>query len=168
MSRLDSAIRRLEAQRDCLDAAARLIAEVPGPILELGLGNGRTYDHLRGLFPERDIFVFDRRVAAHPDCIPDDEHLFLGDMAETLPLAAARLGRSAALAHADLGSGRPEPDARLAGQVGPLLALLVRPEGVVLSDQPFSGGAWVELPQPKGVAPNRYFLYRPASGRSSA
>ena len=51
MSRLDSFIRRLEAQRACLDLAARLIEGLEGEILELGLGNGRTYDHLRQLLP---------------------------------------------------------------------------------------------------------------------
>jgi hypothetical protein len=42
MSRLESAIRRLEAQRDCINWAAERIAGMPGHILELGLGNGRT------------------------------------------------------------------------------------------------------------------------------
>ena len=63
MSRLDSFIRRVSAQRDCLNAAADLIRDVPGPVLEFGLGNGRTYDHLRSLLPERTIFVFERQVA---------------------------------------------------------------------------------------------------------
>ena len=87
MSRLDSAIRRLQAQRACLDTAAGMITGMPGVVLELGLGNGRTFDHLRSRLPERDIYVFDRQVAAHPDCIPRDDHLFLGDLAETLPRA---------------------------------------------------------------------------------
>ncbi len=55
----------MTAQRDCLALAARLVADVPGPVLELGLGNGRTYDHLREILPGREIFVFDRRVAAN-------------------------------------------------------------------------------------------------------
>ena len=92
MSRLDSAIRRLEAQRDCLALAADLTADIPGPVLELGLGNGRTFDHLRNLVPEREIFVFDRQINAHPDCIPDDRHMFLGDFLETVPAAPARIG----------------------------------------------------------------------------
>ena len=91
MSRLDSFIRRLEAQRACLNHAAALIAGVDGAVLELGLGNGRTYDHLRALFPDREIFVFDRRVAAHPDCIPDDAHMILGDVRETLPAALPQI-----------------------------------------------------------------------------
>ena len=65
MSRLDSVIRRLAAQRACLEAAARLIAELPGPVLEVGLGNGRTFDHLREILPGREIFALDRRIAAH-------------------------------------------------------------------------------------------------------
>ena len=91
MSRLDSFIRRLEAQRACLEYAAGQIRDLPGPVLELGLGNGRTYDHLRELLPEREIFVFERAVNAHPDCIPDPAHLILGDVRATLPQARARL-----------------------------------------------------------------------------
>ena len=64
MSRLDSFIRRMQGQRDCLNRAAELIAGIPGPVLELGLGNGRTYDHLKEILPDREIFVFDRRIAA--------------------------------------------------------------------------------------------------------
>src|SRR3546814_12884208 len=92
MSRLDSAIRRLEAQRACLDLAMSMIAPVAGPAFELGLGNGRTYDHLRERIPERDIFVLERSVAAHPDCIPPDDRLFLGELRATLPAAIPRFG----------------------------------------------------------------------------
>ena len=58
MSRLDSVIRRLCAQRDCLEAALETISGRPGHILEFGLGNGRTFDHLRQLAGDREIFVF--------------------------------------------------------------------------------------------------------------
>ncbi len=87
MSRLDSAIRRLEAQRAAIDHAAQLIKNVPGPVLELGLGNGRTYDHLRLRLPHRHIYAFDRQVAAHPDCIPAAPYLLLGDFNDTLKQA---------------------------------------------------------------------------------
>ena len=60
MSRLDSMIGRLMAQRACLDWVASAIGGLPGPVLEIGLGNGRTYDHLRGRLPQREIHVFDR------------------------------------------------------------------------------------------------------------
>jgi hypothetical protein len=37
--------------------AARRLEGVPGCIFELGLGSGRTFDHLRQLFPDREIFA---------------------------------------------------------------------------------------------------------------
>ena len=92
----------------CTLLAARLLHDLPAATLDLGLGNGRTYDHLRTLFPSREIFGFDRQIAAHPDCIPDDGHMFLGEVIDRLPDAAARLGKSVALVHSDIGSGRPE------------------------------------------------------------
>ena len=59
MTRLDAVIERLKAQRSALGAAAQALSDTPGHILELGLGNGRTYDHLRHLFSDRKIYVFD-------------------------------------------------------------------------------------------------------------
>jgi len=40
MSRLDSMLRRLTAQRDGLNWAAEQITDVPGDALDMGLGNG--------------------------------------------------------------------------------------------------------------------------------
>jgi hypothetical protein len=105
VSRLDSFIRRLEAQRACLDRAVELVRGVDGFVLELGLGNGRTYDHLRELFPKRDIYVCERRIAAHPDCIPPDDRLLLGDLRETLPAARGWMAGRVAFAHLDAGTG---------------------------------------------------------------
>ena len=107
MSRLDSFIRRLEAQRACLDRGAELIRDIDGFVLELGLGNGRTYDHLRSLFPDRKIFVCERQVAAHPDCVPPSDMLILGDMRDTLRAVIGRLGARIAFAHLDSGTGDP-------------------------------------------------------------
>jgi len=90
MSRLDSFIARMQAQRDCLNFLKPSVDALTGPILEVGLGNGRTYDHLRDLFPGRDIYVFERKVAAHPDCIPPDDRLFLGEAREAIPRAAQK------------------------------------------------------------------------------
>ena len=90
MSRLDSMIRRLTIQRASLDWAMAQVAGLKGPVLEFGLGNGRSYDHLREHLPNRDIYVFDRHVAAHPDCIPPADRMILGDFKETAPEAAKR------------------------------------------------------------------------------
>jgi hypothetical protein len=162
MSRLDSAIRRLQAQRACLDHAASLVANVPGPVVELGLGNGRTFDHLRQLLPGREIFAFDRQLAAHPDCIPDAAHLVLGDFADTLPTALQRIGARAALIHADTGTGEAARNARLAAWLAPRLAALAAPGGIILSDQELAGIAAEALPLPDGVSAGRYFFYRRA------
>jgi hypothetical protein len=160
MSRLDSAIRRLQAQRACLDAAAHAVSGVEGVVFELGLGNGRTYDHLRETCPQREIFVFERQVAAHPDCVPDDAHLYLGDVLETLPRAAARFAGRVALLHADIGTGDADRNARLAAAIQPHMPRLLSPGGVAVTDQemPWPEAETVALPD--GVAPGRYFLYR--------
>ena len=160
MSRLDSVIRRLEAQRACLRRGAELIRELPGPVLELGLGNGRTYDHLRETLPDREIFVFEREVAADPDCVPDAAHLLLGDIRETLPAAVARFGPRVALVHSDMGTGDSELNRRLAGFLAARLPGLLRPGGVVISDQDMSLEGAVALPLPEGVEPGRYFMCR--------
>jgi hypothetical protein len=159
LSRLDSFIRRLEAQRACLDLAAAAIRDLPGPVLELGLGNGRTYDHLRELLPAREIFVFERQLAAHPACVPDAAHLILGDIRRTLPAARARLAAPAALAHSDIGTGDAERNAELAGWLAEALPALLAPGAWVVADQPLSTPALAPLPPPPGVARERYFLY---------
>jgi hypothetical protein len=160
LSRLDSFIRRLEAQRACLDLAAAAIRDLPGPVLELGLGNGRTYDHLRELLPAREIFVFERQLAAHPACVPDAAHLILGDIRRTLPAAHARLPTPAALAHSDIGTGDPERNAELAAWLAGALPALLAPGAWVIADQPLHAPTLAPLPPPEGVARGRYFLYR--------
>lgn len=160
MSRLDSFIRRMEAQRACLDWAAGAVAGVPGPVLELGLGQGRTYDHLRERLKGREIFVFERRVAAHPGSIPDASHLILGDIRETLFGALTRIGAQAALAHYDIGSADEAASRALTAAVAPMLALLMAPGGIVLGDQPMAHPRWAALPLPDGVKPGRYHVYR--------
>lgn len=160
MSRLDSAIDRLCAQRACLERAAELVAGLPGPALELGLGNGRTYDHLRSRLGARAIYVFERQVNAHPDCIPPAEFLLLGDFRETLPRAAARLAGQAALVHADIGTGDKAQSVALARVIAPLVIPLMRSGGVLAADQPFDDDRLESLPLPAGIPPGRYHLYR--------
>ena len=62
MSRLNSMMRRLAAQADGIEWSLDHIKDVPGDVLEMGLGNGRTYDHLRELIKDRRIFVMDRAM----------------------------------------------------------------------------------------------------------
>lgn len=164
MSRLDSFIRRLEAQRACLDRAAELIADIPGPVFELGLGNGRTYDHLRERFPAREIFVFEMKISAHPDCIPDAEHLFLGDVLEQLPAALPRFRGEVALVHADIGSGVVADNRRLAASLSAILPPFLSSGALVVTDQEMSIVGAEALELPASVAPGRYHMARAAAG----
>lgn len=159
-SRLDQLIRRIKAQRACLNMAAGLISGMAGPILEFGLGNGRTYDHLRELFPARDIYVFERDVAAHPDCIPDEAHLLRGDFRDTVPGALKRIGAPAALVHGDIGSADAARDAALAAWLGQALRPLAAPGAVIISDRALGEAVWPAEPLPREVAPGDYFMYR--------
>jgi hypothetical protein len=160
MSRLDSFIRRLQAQRACLNRAAELIRGIDGIVLELGLGNGRTYDHLRELLPDRAIHVCERKVAAHPDCVPPAEFLILGDLRETLPGLRGRVGGRVALAHLDAGTGDRAANLALAAALTPSLVPLLCRGGVLVSEPPIEAAELEPLPLPDEVAPERYHLYR--------
>jgi len=165
VSRLESFIRRLQAQRACLNAAVDLVRSLPGPVLEFGLGNGRSYDHLREICGPsseagREIYVFDRQVAAHPDCIPPQDRLFVGDFAETLPRAVAQLGQTASMVHVDCGSGKPEIDAQVVAVLKPGLLQLMRSGAVLLSDQEIADSGFTALSLPAEVKPGRYFMLR--------
>jgi S-adenosyl-L-methionine methyltransferase len=160
VSRLDSFIRRLEAQRACLNLAADLIRQLEGEVLELGLGNGRTYDHLRELLPDRAVYVCERTVAAHPDCVPQPALLLLGDMRDTLPRARTWLGGRVALAHLDPGTGDVVSSKVLAEELAPLIAPLLRPGGVLVSEPALVLDELRPLRLPDGVEAGRYNIYR--------
>lgn len=160
MSRLDRAIDRFSTQRAFLARGAELIAATPGPALEIGLGKGRTYDHLRGLLRGREIFVFDHHVHAPPDCVPDDDHLLLGDFRDTLAAAATRLTGRAVFAHADIGSEKPERDAELAAAIAPLLDALMTAEAIVIADREIPATRWSRLAPPEDAGTFPYFMYR--------
>ncbi len=157
MSRLDSFIRRMTAQRDCLNAVAMQLADVPGAVIELGLGNGRTYDHLREKMPGRRIVAFDRKLAAHASSAPPAEDLVLGEIAET---ARAFVGIGAALVHADIGTGYDDRDAETLRWLPGLTAGLLRAGGIAASGLPLRHGALQAMPLPPSVPEDRYFLYR--------
>ncbi|MEZ5668217.1 MAG: class I SAM-dependent methyltransferase [Alphaproteobacteria bacterium] len=156
-SRLQAMIARLAAQRAHLDDAAARIAAVPGPVLEIGLGKGRTYDHLRRRLPDRRILVFDGSLHAPADLHPPAADLVLGDFRDTLPAAAGSLAR-AALIHADIGSDDRAADRRLASAIAPWLADLLAPAGLLLSDRPMPSPALVPADAPATAWP--YYRYR--------
>jgi len=159
-TRLDRAIRRLEAQRACLNWAIQEIVSLPGVIFELGLGNGRSFDHLRAHMPDREIYVFERNPAAHPACTPSADRLIIGTLEETLPAAQKRFAGKVAFLHSDIGTGDDDRNRRFAAWLGPELILFLAPGAVVASDQKLEALAHLATPLPPGVDEGRYFLYR--------
>lgn len=162
LTRLDKAIRRLEAQRTCLDWAVAEIAATPGLVLELGLGNGRSFDHLRARVPDRDIYVFERSPAAHPNSTPSPDRLIVGNLEDTLPRAVARFAGRVAFLHSDIGTGDDERNRRFAEWLGPHLPRLLAPGAIVASDQALPALRHLSIPPPPGVGEDRYYLYRAA------
>ena len=161
VSRLDSFIRRMQAQISCLGQAGDLISGLEGPVFELGLGNGRSFDHLRELFPARDIYVFEMKISAHPSCIPDHEHLFIGDFLQRLPEVVPRFRDRVALVHADCcASGQMERDQAVVVGLQKILAPLVAHGGIIVSDAELALPDTDIIPLPKDVAPGRYFMRR--------
>lgn len=160
MSRLDSFIRRLEAQRRMLDWAAAEIAGHPGIVLELGLGNGRTYDHLREILPGRAIHVFERDISPNPASMPPAEMLIEGDMADTLPMFAARHAREAVLIHVDVTTGVPERDRVLFSWLPEHVVALAAPDALIVSGWNLVHPALAAVGLPEGVPAGRYFAYR--------
>jgi len=160
VSRLDSFIRRLEAQRACLGLAVALVQKLDGALLELGLGNGRTYDHLRELCPDREIYVCERQVAVHPDCVPPAELLLLGDMRDTLRAARPRLAGRIALAHFDGATADAAASRALAAEIAPLILPLLCAGAVLVSEPELVGDRFDPLALPAGIAAGRYHLYR--------
>lgn len=157
MSRLESMRRRLTAQIDGLNWAAEQTSGLSGDVLELGLGNGRTYDHLRERLPQRRIWVIDREMNAHPSCVPPSEDFLQGD-ADRMLERMAQAGTRLALVHYELGIGVPEKDAAKSRALSPLIAPLLVPGGLVISQDPLEG--FEQIAGPDTVTGERYLFYR--------
>ncbi|MGV2100520.1 class I SAM-dependent methyltransferase [Rhizobium sp. 21-4511-3d] len=157
MSRLDSFIRRLTAQRDILNSIVDLVGPLEGPVIEFGLGNGRTYDHLREIFAGRRIIAFDREVRSYSTSTPPAEDMVTGDIKKT---GQAFIGIDAALAHADIGTGHDEIDAITLTWLPQLMVGVLRQGGIAVSGLPLDRPELEQLPLPEGIKSGRYFLYR--------
>jgi S-adenosyl-L-methionine methyltransferase len=156
MSALDDQIRRLMAQRACLDHAADWVEEIDGPIVVIGYGDGTAYHHITSLLPKREIVVFDRGPEADLSRLPRDR-VTLGDPVATLPQAWDSMSRSAALAHL---SFAVTDTPRRASELAPLLAPLMAPGGIVVSEKPLAVPGWTDLPLPANMSAGRHYLYR--------
>ena len=157
MSRLESMRRRLTAQIDGINWAAEKISGMEGDVLEMGLGNGRTYDHLRQELPDRRIWVIDRILKCHPTCVPPEQDFLEGE-AEPMLRRLAEGGCKMALAHYDFGYGIKEKDVEEGARLSPCIAAVMHPGGLILSQQPLVG--FEQITGPDTIAPDRYLFYR--------
>ncbi len=157
MSRLNSMLRRLTAQRDGLNWAAEQIGGLEGEVLDMGLGNGRTYDHLREILPGRRIRVMDRVLQCHPSCVPPEADFLMGEAEPMLDRLAAE-GARFALAHYDFGTGIKAEDVAEAARLSPAIERVMAPGGLIVSGQPLVG--FKQIVGPESIAPDRYLFYR--------
>jgi len=163
-TRLELFISRVLGQCCGIDAAAAATEKLPGVVWEVGLGNGRTYDHLRARFAGRDIVVFDREVASHPDCIPPAAMLRLGDFRETVPAEAARSAGTVVMVHADVGSANAAASRALGRWLAPWFVQALAPGGYLVGDQPMDDAALEPIALADvgagDLPPRAYFVYR--------
>ena len=143
-----------------MDWSAKNIHKQRGVVLEFGLGKARTFDHMRKLLPQRDVYVFEREIAAHPDCIPHPAFQFIGDFRDSIPRAIEQLGRSAALAHLDIRTGQKNTSLALASKIAPCIEKLLCVNAIVVSDQKVERWRSYKLPLLAGIPENRIHLYR--------
>jgi len=155
VSALDLLIRRLMSQRASLERAASLITQLPGPALQIGWGDGIAYDHLHEILRRRDLFVFDKAIAAPDTAPPQPEHRIIGDPSETLPQAWERWRREAAFAYLNFAA-----PARAAAELAPLLAPLLRPGAIVIAETAVELPGWEAVPASEGARDAREHLYR--------
>jgi hypothetical protein len=168
LSRLEKLYFRLEAQYACFDWVFARIAATRGPIFELGLGKGRTYDHLRRRLPDHDIYVFERDVGPIADCMPPEEFLVRGDVAETLPVYVEDFAGQVVLAHSDMGDFSEAHNREMRKLVTKVLPRALAPGGYILSDLDLDLPGFEAVPLPQGARQGRYFIFRKPLNRNPA
>lgn len=142
------------SQRASLERAAAMVMQLPGPALEIGWRDGAAYDHMREIMRRRDILVFDREIGAPAGSPPAADHRILGDPHETLPQSWERCRREAALAHLNLHSPR------MAAELAPLLAPMLRPGAIVIAEAPLELPGWETVTLADSGRDRNDYLYR--------
>ena len=160
MSRLEDLTHRFLTQRAALDLGVELIADIDGIIVELGLGKGRTFDHLRERLSGRTIYVFDHELSCEPEYAPAPEYRMFGNITETLPAFCERFSGQAALIHSDVGTRDREHDQPLVDCIATQLETLITAGGVIVSDRPMQQRGWSTLPSLREMEHFPYFMYR--------
>lgn len=164
MSRLDNFIARMQAQRILLNQECAVLNQAgetfAGPIVELGLGNGRTYHHLKEKLVDRRIVVFERAPQPNERSWPPAQDLYVGEIIDTAKAFAATYGAIAALVHADLGDGSEVYNADLRNWLPHLCVSLLRAGGTALSSTDLDHPLLQPLQLPSDVKAGVYFAYR--------
>lgn len=159
-SRLDLFINRMVSQRACLNHAADLTKDMAGPVFELGLGNGRTYHHMRQIMPDREIYVFERAVGSHPDSTPPEDMVLLGDVYDTLPQALKRFGPTASLIHADLGGHDRTKNDAFARKISPVIEPMLAVGGLMVASDKMYFNELTKIELPADAVLGRCFIYQ--------
>lgn len=160
MSRLESHIRRLQAQCELLNWATSIQASGYGLALDLGLGNGRTFSHLRERLPGWRIVAFDRQNAADPKSLTKDSEIVVGEFQATLPEFGRQLPNAANIIHSDAGISDPLANARQMALLAATIPLLAADGAIILSDQKIDSPSLAPIRAPVDMKPDRYFVYR--------
>lgn len=139
MSRLNDLIHRFTAQRDVLNHGLKLLEErsfgSESIAVELGLGSGRTYDHLRSALGSTPLYAFDFRVETHPGYEPPEDRTILGDILETFPRFAEKNRGRACFVHLDIGTKDKSADRRrYVGLLG-WIESITAPGAILASDR---------------------------------
>jgi hypothetical protein len=155
---LERSLYRLRAQYATLGAALGRMAGGAPVVWEIGLGKGRSYDHLRRALPGASIFAFDRAMLSVPDCTPPDDRLVIGELATTLPAMAAEHRGRVALAHIDLGDDPPGDETCAA--LERWLPVAMAPHGLVAAGMVLDLQGACRLPLPEAAEKGGYALLR--------
>ena len=157
MSRLESMMRRLAAQKTGLEWCVEQIKSITGDFVEIGLGNGRSYDHLREIAPDKKIWVLDRILQCHPSCVPPKDSFLQGEANEVMTqMKSDNIGIS--LAHYDFGIGVKDKDEAEAAALSPLIKDIMVKDGLLMSCQPLVG--FTQIEGPAEIPTGRYYFYK--------
>jgi hypothetical protein len=160
LTRLEKTLFRLRSQHAVLKFVLNRIRFAKGPVFEIGLGLGRTYDHLRHHLNDRRIFAFDRKSHAYDDCMPPADRLIEGELTQTLPQLVEKHSGSVVLSHVDIGSFDRRKNAEVARFLAAQLPECMAPGGFVVSDLPLETKLLQPLPLPDGAREGSIYLYQ--------
>ena len=160
MSRLEDLTHRFLTQQAALNRAVDMIEGLDGIVVELGLGKGRSFDHLRERLPNRDIYVFDHELSCEPEFAPPPAFWMFGEITSTLPAFCRRFAGQAILVHSDIGTRERADALPLVTFVTEHLGRLLKKDGIVASDRPMAELTWEALPALREMEQFPYYMYR--------